>query len=422
MKITFLKDDSYILAGLGAKISQSPFEKTINELYDEAKDVEKSKKLVRNIVDKNKHRIFDDFTETAFVFDGITRAGAIYFWRNISSLNLMSGAGLETSLRVIKPTNYNSSITELAEASKSCYDDAINDGMPEQDARYVLPEGTETRVIFSSTKRYYSKLATALKDNSLPEINEIGKTIEDVINKEYGMKATDEKLPSKWDVFGHWDYFNECTSINMSFNSDFSFSSGSNIDAHSLSLDMGARASLSMLAQLVRQRPNLIEIEPFEDIVKSATFVSPPTFSDRIKEHYRQLAEYASEFQAHLLERKDPNFVYGLLLGQQARFKLKAKGYGIVETAKERVEGVAQWEIRNTVGIPLTKKLSNYEELRKEIGPRCYREGRCTEPPNFKNKFNVCPIQAAGGRGDKNLDECLEILTPKDISTFTVRK
>jgi len=47
------------------------------------------------------------------------------------------------------------------------------------------------------------------------------------------------------------------------------------------------------------------------------------------------------------------------------------KGSGIVETSKTRSCGAAQWEIWNVVGIPITRELAKYEELKKESGPRC---------------------------------------------------
>jgi len=423
METTFYqgeKENKYFIPALAVKISQYPLEKKIAGMVEEVNDPEVAKKLVRSIVDKNKHRIPDDFTSTAIVFDGITRFGTIYLWRNISSQNLMYAAGLETSFRVVNPVDYHPSMLKFSEACKACYDDAIDDGIPKQDARYVLPEGALTRVIISTTPRYYGKLGAALKGNPVPEIDEMGKTIESILKKEYDMEPTDEKLPTTWDIRGHLEYFNKGITTNTTYNSEYSMDYGADIDVNSLSLDMCSEASLAMLAQVVRQRSNLIEIAPVEDIAYNSTFIVPPTFTDKIKENYKEVMQYAHEIQMGLLEKEDTNLVYSLLLGQQARFKLKAKGYGIITTAQERTEGVAQWEIRNVIGIPITKELLAYDEFKHEIGPRCYRENICTEPPNFRKKFNTCPVQAAGGAKGKSIEEILELLDTENITTINV--
>ena len=88
------------------------------------------------------------------------------------------------------------------------------------------------------------------------------------------------------------------------------------------------------------------------------------------------------------------------------------KGHGVIETSRARSEGVAQWEIRNEVGIPLTRELMmKYGDLWNQIGPRCWREGRCIEPETFKHKYQVCPaFEAAGGKWNKSLEELLELL------------
>jgi hypothetical protein len=90
---------------------------------------------------------------------------------------------------------------------------------------------------------------------------------------------------------------------------------------------------------------------------------------------------------------------------------LHGKGYGVIETSKARCEGVAQWEIRNCAGIPITLELAKYNALRKEIGPRCWREGKCIEPKTFKTEKNICrAFKVAHGKWNKSLEELIELL------------
>jgi len=175
-----------------------------------------------------------------------------------------------------------------------------------------------------------------------------------------------------------------------------------------------------MYAQLVRQRTLLCIIEPLEAIARAGKFVVPPTFTKEAIESYEEIAKKAKEKQIELIEKEDPNFVYFLLLGQKARAKIFSFGSAVLENSKARSEGVAQWEIRNVVGIPITFELAKYKELRKEIGPRCWREKRCIEPPTFKIKKQVCKaFLQSKGNWQGNLEELLEILR-ENYETFTV--
>jgi hypothetical protein len=172
----------------------------------------------------------------------------------------------------------------------------------------------------------------------------------------------------------------------------------------------------------VRQRQLLCEIEPLEGIAKRGIFVVPPTFPEKVIKYYQEIAHEAVLRQTELVEKRDPNFVYFLLLGQEARAMVYGKGYGIIETSKARSEGVAQWEIRNKVGIPLTRELAKYDELRNEIGPRCWREKRCIEPRTFREVKNICKVfKITQGKWNKSLEELLEMLR-ESYRTFRIQR
>jgi len=424
-KVVFIKNKPVILANLGVKISQSPFENgSIGKLYRECIANEKeSKEMVNLIANRDKHLILGDFLDYAITIENLSRFAAIYLWRNISANNLIFGAGIEASLRVIKPNRYHpvylkqevdslikiydkewvkkriKAVKNIGKAAFSLYEKAIKAGVPEQDARYVLPEATLTRMIFSAPPRYLIKLAHILKDTSLPELQEIGKKIEKIIKDNFEISFSKEQAPSEWKFFGQ-EKIKEKIYFNII-----------NKDIYSASLNMGIKGSLAMYAQLVRQRQLLCNIEPLEEIVKRGEFIVPKTFTREIENDYKKLAREAKKEQLKLLERKSPKFVYFLLLGQTAKAMIYGKGFQVIETSRARSEGVAQWEIRDAVGIPLTKELAKFSFLKNQIGPRCWREKICIEPSTFKTKKAICPaFFIAKGKWKKNLDELLKVL------------
>lgn len=408
-KVEYISDQPIVLAALAAKISQTGLEKSIQELYQEAKnDIESSKNLVNKILQKNKHLIFGDFLPFALIFENVSRFFTLYFWRNVSAPNLIFGAGIEASLRVIKPTRYLPIVSEFGEVAFDFYQRLISEGIENQDARYVLPEGTLTRMIFFTPPRYLMKLSWVLAQVELSEFQEISKKIKNIVKEKFGLEIPKEKPISEWKIWDGGEKIKNEFKINYS---------GSIFSTY---LNLTIEASLAQQAQLVRQRQFFIEIEPAEKIAKRKKFIIPPSFNQKQEKEYRKIANLACQKQRELIRKRDPNFVYFLLMGQAARAKVQGMGPGIIEASKVRCCGTAQWEIRNVFGIPITKKLSKYKELKKEIGPRCFREGICLEPITFKKKFATCPVFLAGWKG-KSLIKILDLLK-KDYRKFRLKK
>jgi len=410
VKVGFLEDEPAILAAVGVKISQTPFEEgSIQDLYEECqKNPEESKKMVNSIMKKHGHMILADFLPYAIILEDLSRFAAIYLWRNVNIYNLIMGAGIEASLRVVKPNRYNVVVSDLGKTAFEIYQWLLEQGIPNQDARYVLLEGTLTRMIFSAPPRYLIKLAKALQSTPLLELQEIGERISILIRDRFGLEIPEEALPSQWSFWGTEE-------IKEGISLDYQGT------IHALSLNMGILGSLAMYAQLVRQRLLLCAIESFEGVARSGRFVVPPTFPGEAIEYYKEIASEAKISQMELIKKKDPNFVYFLLLGQVAKANIYAKGSGVLENSKARSEGVAQWEIRNTVGIPITRELAKYPELQKEIGPRCWREGICIEPATFKTKKSVCKaFTQSGGNWKGSLEDLLEVLK-EPYETFSLK-
>jgi thymidylate synthase ThyX len=409
MEIRFFQDKPKVIATLAAKISQSSLSKSLDELYQESK---KEEDFGYRIIEKYNHRIFGDFLNYAIVFEGISRLACIYIWRNVNSLNNVYGAGIETSFRVVRPEKFIFDDPLFFECKK-LYDRAIEKGIKEQDARYVLPEATLTRLILSFPPRYFSKLLYALND--LDEFREIKGSLEKILKEEFGYDSL-EALPTEWKFFGDWKREKEELSI------DYRKIDGE-IDKNSLSLNAYISGSLAMYAQLVRQRQNLCIIEPFSSIAENAEFVLPNSFDEEMKREYMALAKEMNKKQRELLKKYNPNFAYYLLLGQKADARFYGKGIGIIETCKHRSCGTAQWEIRNKIGLPLLKELIKIG-LEKEATPLCYSAKKCIEPVTFKTKKSSCKIFNEYLANNKSfnslsLDELFDYLSDP-IKTFRV--
>lgn len=407
VRITLFEDDPIIIAALAVKISQTPFEKgDIRALYEQCRaNKDESRNLVNRVL-KSQHRIFGDFPSYTVALEDLSRLAAIYLWRNVNVMNLVFGAGIEASFRVIRPNRYNDSVTDLGAKAFEAYQRAVDQGVPEQDARYLLPEGTLTRMVFSAPVRYLAKIADHLEQSPLEELRQIGVEVGIFAKKRFGFELPQEQLPSGWAFWG-----------------DLRNPKDASIDyrgtIHSISLTMGIEGSLAMYAQLVRQRQFLCDIEPLEAIAKRSRFVVPRTFPESVRKEYEQIASMAHKEQMDKISKGDASFAYSLLLGQSAGSTIYGMGSGVIETAKSRSEGVAQWEIRSVVGIPLVRELAKHKELRDIIGPRCWREKRCIEPATFKLKMAVCPSFAkSGGNWQGSLEELMTVLQ-EQYETFS---
>lgn len=401
VKINLLRDEPYILAALGVKISQAPFEKTLEELYNECKEnKEESKKMVNFIIKNHNHNILLDFSPFAITIEELSRFAAIYLWRNINSINLIAGAGIEASFRVTKPINYNSIVKEFGRPALNLYECCLEENVPVQDAKYILPEGVLTRIIFTISPRYFLKLRNVLKNSPLEELREIGQGFGKIVGELGFETEIEEKPPTSWEI---WEK-----------KSNFKNSNNSLVypgKSSALSLNYNVKGSLSMYADLVRERQILCEFEPLERVARNARFVIPNSFSGKIKEEYLDFARNMNEKQIEFIEKGDPNFVYFLLLGQEARSNVTGAGTGIIETSKKRCCGVVLGELRNNFAVPITRELSKYEELKNIIGPRCWRENRCMEPLTFKTKKNKCPVfEKYFGKRPDNFEELLDLL------------
>ncbi len=406
VKIAFLKDETFILIALALKISRTPFEKgSIDKLYKEClADRQGSREFANRVMSKFRHLIPGDFLDYAITLEDISRFAAIYLWRNVSAPNQIFGAGLETSFRRISPVSYTGTLGSFGKMTFKSYEEALGLEVPREDAKYILAEGALTRMIFFAPPRYLLKLADILKSTLLPELKEIGEKFDLLVKQKFHLKMHKERILSKWKFW-----------TTKPTNQGIKLSGQGTLET--ISLDMTTRASLSTLADLVRQRQMLCNIESLQGITRKRTFVIPSSFPEETGEIYRELAKKAIQEQRKRIKKRDPSFVYFLLLGQEARVDIYGKGAGVIGISNARTSGAAHWEIRNKIGIPITRALAKYEFLLNQIGPRCWWQKKCTEPKDTKA---MCKAFAqAKGRWKGTLEQLLQILD-EPYGTFTI--
>ena len=371
-RLRVVEDDPWNIRRLAIEITRTPTDVSIEELIEKVRvmSVEKNRKFVLNIVKKYGHYVVLEFGKRALLFDKVSRFTALYIWRMINTHNQVYLSGLETSFRLITPPfkcidKYSERVYKKA---KYVYDAALDQGIPPQDARYVLPEGVLTRIIFNfdpCTERYWGKIKNGLIGD-LPEHKRIIEFLDrELCNVPYENTTTRWHLMKKetsrkrrtnsaW-IYGHYYYF---------------------IRKDATIAIMRLCGSLSMYAQLVRERLASVELEPIYSIKFRSSFVVPPSFTKDIMESYMDVIDKA------LHEQHKASFpAYAFLLGQAAEAIFRVYGLdAIKKIIYARCCGSAQWEIRNVVGIPLAEAYG--------VPIKCSLLGYCPEPKTF-----ACPIR-----------------------------
>jgi hypothetical protein len=360
------------ISSFATRLTQNPLDWREILKQEKEKPIEKCIQYIEKVAVDYEHLIAAEFGNRAIVFGDISRLSSLYLWRNIGAPNEVYGDGLERSFRIQAPpfTCIDAESTRLYELGLDAYVKGAERGIPNEDLRYVLPKAVQTTVVLNApigTERYIAKLANAFKKWPLEEHEELRNGLLKIIGKGYHF-FSEEEPASEWKLWGR-----EWTEEDMTVPSKNPFSS---------IINKTTDGSCSMYAQLVRQRMGLTEIEPAENIVRRARFELPHTFDREMETAYREIAAKAVETQTRYLNRKDPNFVYYLLLGQKGRGIFHTGGKNGESTAESRCCGAAQWEIRNKIGIPIAEFL--------EMGSKCYENKKCTETKKSRDK---CPIK-----------------------------
>ncbi len=414
-----------ILGAVAGKISQYSLDKKVEEIIEEIKKKgqEEIEKYISRVMGYG-HLVLGEIEDRAIVFDKITRAAALFLWSNVSAHRQMFGAGVEASFRIISPKYFHPSLEkEFVDRALKLYYAAIDKGTFPQDARYVLPEGTQTRIIFAPKFRYIIKLANAFKQyDNIEEFKEIGERLTDIVKGAGWGAIITEELPSEvWEILSDKIIIRNRNEDKK--NKRKSSIRKSECETPTLCIK-GLYISLSALAQLVRERMMFAYPEPLSNLPYNAEFVIPKSFEDHpdIVENYKELAKYAVKKQRELLDKGDPNFIYYLLMGQVIKVNIEGwRNNPIIQSASKRGCGVAQHEIRGKYGVPLIFALYYGADI--IAGPPCVSEGICTEPSTFKKKFSTCelfPVYLEMKKHEKSLGIEDVAVLKANIDTFYI--
>lgn len=341
-----------------------------------------------------------------------TRLEALALWDRVNTFSGIRLSGLERSLRIQRPPfpTIDKESKEQQDEALPVYEELINRGVPEEDARYLLPEGVITTVIFDAADnqlRYLAKLGNSYFEKpgweELERLQGICKGIRRLVKEELGYIPKEEGLGT-WELYGSFEDWKE----RVGFGEEDEQPKSKNLFSWVLNLDVDG--SLSMYAQAVRERQALVELEPLESIARRATYVIPKTFDDEAKKEYKRIAKLATEIQINKLENEDPTFAYNLLLGQKARARFHMLAAHAPYMIAKRGCGAAQWEIRERIAFPAYEKLRS---LGIEVGPRCVTFRECWESPKVR-----CPIRHEWPKLTN--EEIIERLRTRDIEDLVI--
>jgi len=136
-----------------------------------------------------------------------------------------------------------------------------------------------------------------------------------LIQEKFGLEIPKEDLLSKWEF---WREKRIREAIHLDYPGKI----------HSLSLNMGIKGSLSMYAQLVRQRQILCDIEPLEQITRGGRFVVPPSFLEDVKKEYRKIAIEAKKKTNRVDRKSRPKLCLFPFTGTRGQIDDLWKGLG----------------------------------------------------------------------------------------------
>jgi len=401
IEIRLVKNEPVVFGAVGAAILDKDT-RTILEIYEHyTEHQDEAIKLVDRIL-KSKHMIVGHFLPQAIIIQGLTRLGAMYIWRMINTQSLVFASGLETSLRISKVASVRPNVGKLGQSSLNLYQKAIGLGIPAEDARAVLLEGgTETNIILSASHRDYLKIANALMSADLPELQEMGETISKLVLEDSKMNIPRELPATTWPFWGE-EKIQQRISLHCTGT------------IPSITVTLGTEQSYYTIAQLVRERPVLISPEPLEQAARSGSFDIPLSFSEHsdIVREYKELALLLHQEQMTRISNKDPTFADFLCLGQRSKLSITLNGYGAITFSQKRCCGAAQRPIR-IPGIQVTRNLlAKYPDFEKELGPGCWKTGRCIESPRFRANCGV--FAKYNGQRPDSLNEVFKLLaTPQ---------
>jgi thymidylate synthase ThyX len=339
------------------------------------------------------HGDMGEWGYTGFYFKNFSRFFTFYSWMPVRPWEKIYLVGTEMSLRyvVIEENPFikigDNEVKKVNEKAFKLYKKMVENDVPKQDARYVMPLATKTEEIIQIPEgRMLEKFANYLYYNPLREINETGRMLKDFV-KSLGYSYPIEEAPNGMMLKKNKNIEREMLEKNLRKYGKMQLAF-----FYPFSVAWKAKGSIASYHQDVRNRQVVHYWPSWEEVIYSNSFVYPETAKDfhgEIEQVYDKQLEISKRFW----QREDyDNALYVLPLGKEMEVTSFVSGIEhIKDVTKLRTCLRAQWEIRsryNTVKgfLKRISKELNIEEF-SNLGPSCIVDNVC-----YEYKKENCPM------------------------------
>jgi len=345
-----------------------------------------TKELIRRIWGF-KHKMSAEFDNSMYVFEPVSRFLTLYMWNPMNIHGQVIGRGLEASLRLLSPVDYErvDGIDKLWDSAVAANETAKSEGIPVEDRRFVRPLCARTRVALAVTPRYAAKIYNNLSKVKNKEFEEVGTDLGKIIEEDIGF-IPDDRPAYSWSSHYPTDAVLKGSEYEEPLEP-------MKIEHYYCSEDMSCeylvatiRGSLAMYGQMVRNAQVETRIEPWTNILKRSEFVVPRTFENKpvALACYKKLQEELSKAQLEAgSAQRLFELPYFFSMGQEAVGRIVASSHdAIKEVITHRACQKAMWEIRDNIFVPLSEEL-NKRHGKRIYGPDCKIIHDCSESKRF---------------------------------------
>jgi thymidylate synthase ThyX len=381
-QIIILEGRPYEIAALRIFVStQKPMKKlgmkskNVLELIDEVnQNPNLAKQYVKTILSYS-HGDIGEMGSIAVYLKGISRLASFLCWLPVGAKRGVQGVGTELSLRYVEPKDFIDlpGLENLNQESLRLYSYLIENGIPKEDARYVLPLSTKTELIMQiPVGREMAKLINHLERQEFLELKTIANTMDkwnekngfifpfkEIPNSNIPLKIDEENIRRKEleKILG-----NKVAIYNKDFEALVAF----------------RKASIASMHQDVRNRQVYFYWPSWERVVNSFDFYIPRSlekFKEKILNHLKKMYEFGVD---RWNSGKYDLAVYSTPLSKIMEvFSLIHGNQSIFYTIRLRTCQRTQEEIRKHYLslIPILYR----EGFKLRLGPMCITDKKCFE-------------------------------------------
>jgi len=381
-QVYVLEGKPYEIAALRIFVStQKPMKrlgigsKNILELINEInKDSSLAKEYVKKILSYS-HGDIGEMGTIAFYFKDVSRLIAFICWLPIGAKRGIQGVGTELSLRYVKPKGFIflPKLESLNQESLRLYDYLIENKVPKEDARYVLPLSIKTELIIQiPVGREVAKLTNHLEKQPFLEAKAIAKIMNEW-NEENGFVFPFKEIPNSNIPLRMNEESLRRKELEKILKNKIAI-----YDKDFETLIAYRKASIASMHQDVRNRQVYFYWPSWERIVNSFDFYIPKSL-EIFKEKAFKLFKKMHEFSLNEWNSKNYDLaIYSMPLSKTMEvFSLIHGNQSIFYTIRLRACQRAQEEIRKHYLslIPILYK----QGFPLKLGPMCITDKKCFE-------------------------------------------